>query len=401
MTKTLELVEEFDAELVEVDARLAFSIKRDVLAEYLSRILPVIPTKETIPGSSLVSITAHLAQKGALAYLTLYATNGEQQVLFDIDAPRVLKEGSVNVPARKLQDLIKLAPKKWVHIQVVGSTMYVRSGNVRWVIQADSNNRTPRVSPEDTIPIEIPRWEFLNALRIVLSASPDSSARESLQQVQFKDGFATVCDGTRLHRKQIKEFPGNVNFNLQIPAAKLLVRAMAKAEVENITVEISKTALLFDVGSEKFITQRTILPFPNLEGLFLAPAIRNEYTLSVERLEFIDSISRVKINSDPMSATIALEIVNGAKGKHFLSITARDLGNNSSEENIQCQWFGPAKYDTMYVHYRKFLDLLQSTTDEYVFLKLGDNPAKGQKSPVYLNDPDAGLTVVLQQKLAS
>lgn len=399
MTKTLELVEEHDAELVEVDAHLAFSIKREVLAMYLARIMPVLPNKETVPGSTLVHLTAHEAKKGALAYLSLYATNGEQQALFDVDCPKVVLPGAVGVPARRLLEVVRLAPKKWVHIQVVGSTLFVRSGNVRWNIQVDSHPMTAKfIRNETTHPIDIPRWEFMNALKLVLKAAPTNIAREALQQVQIKDGYATVCDGTRMHRKKIQEFPAKTDFNIQIPAAQLLVKALDKVDTDTITVEFSKTAMLFDVGAEKFITQRSILPFPKVDQLLIAPALRNEHTLSVDRVDLIEAIQRVKVNSDPTSATVSLSIQQVEYDKFVLKITARDMGGNSSEDTIECAWFGPEKFEPLYVHYKKFLDMLESTSDEFVFLKLGDAPAKGQKSPIYLNEPEDGLTVVLQQK---
>lgn len=401
MTKTLELVEEHDAELVEVDAHIAFSIKREILTAYLSRILPVLPNKETIPGSSLVHLTAHEAKSNSLAFVSFYATNGEQQVLFDVDGPRVIRAGSVSVPAKRLLEVARLAPKKWVHLQAVGGVLYVRSGNVRWNIQVDSSKKTPTFIRNDEIyPIDIPRWSFLDALKIVLKASPENTARESLQQVQIKDGYATVCDGSRLHRKQISEFPAKTDFNLQIPSARLLVKALENSDSELITLEMSKTAMLFDIGTEKFITQRSILPFPKVDGLFIAPALRNEHTLTVERADLVDSINRVKINSDPASATVSLSVVQVDHNVFNLKVAARDLGGNSSEDIIECQWFGPDKFAPMFFHYKKLLDLLQTTTDEFVFLKLGDDPAKGQKSPMYMNEPEDGLTVVLQQKPA-
>lgn len=403
MTKTLELVEEHDAELVEVDAHIAFSIKRELLTAYLARIVPILPNKETLPGSSLVHLTAHDAKKGSLAFLSFYATNGEQQLLFDVDGPKVVKSGAVSVPGKKLLEVARLAPKKWVHIQAVGNTLYVRSGNVRWNIQVDSAKKGPTFfKNDDTYPIEIPRREFMNALKIVLKAAPENTARESLQQVQIKEGYATVCDGSRMHRKKIHEFPAKTDFNLQIPAAELLVKALDNySESDTITVEISKTAMLFDIGTEKFITQRSILPFPKMDSVLLAPALRNEHTLSVDRADLVDSINRVKINSDPASATVSLSILQVDHNVFKLKISARDMGGNSSEDIIECQWFGPDKFAPMFFHYKKLLDMLQTTTDEFVFLKLGDDPAKGQKSPVYMTEPEDGLTVVLQQKPAT
>lgn len=399
MMKVLDLVEDHAAELVEVDASLAFSVKRDILVSYLSRLLPVLPQKETIPGSELVHLTAHEATKSSVSYVSFYATNGEQQVLFEVDSLKVFLPGSTSVPGRKLLEVAKLSPKKSVHIQVVGTTMFVRSGNVRWRIQTDSNYQGPKFIRSDfTHPIEIPRREFLEALKIVLKASPPVSARESLQQVQIKDGVATVCDGTRIHRKKINEFPAKTDFNLQINAAKLLVRALAKTEESSIFVELSKTAILFDVGAEKFITQRSILPFPKIDNLFLAPAIRNEHTLSFDRQDLIDSIFRVKVTSDPVSAMVSLSITQVDYDKYVIKVHARDPWGNTSEDTVDCHWFGPEKFDPLHVHYRKFIDLLESTTDEFVFLKLGDHPAKGQRSPIYLNSNDEGLTVVLQQK---
>lgn len=399
MTKILSLVEEHDAEHVEVDSQLAFSVKREVLVEYLTRIMPVLPSKETIPGSSLVQLTTHHSTKSSLAYMSLYATNGEQQVLFDVDCHKVLVAGSVGVPGRKFLEVVKLSPKKWVHLQAVGSTLYVRSGNVRWSIQVDSAPKKVKfLKTETSYPVDIPRRAFLDALKIVLKSAPDNNSREALQQVQIKGGFATVCDGTRMHRKQIQEFPAKTDFNIQIPAAKLLIKGLSKSDSELISVEITKTAMLFDVGTEKFITQRSILPFPNVDQLLIAPAVRNEHTLSLDRSELIQSIHRVKVNSDPTSATVALTIQKTAKDTHEVKITARDFGGNSSEDTIPATWFGPEKFDTLYVHYRKFLDMLESTGDEFVFLKLGDAPSKGQKSPIYLHEPEDGLTVVLQQK---
>lgn len=399
MVKTLELVEEHDAELVEVDAHIAFSIKRELLTAYLARTVPILPNKETIPGSSLVHLTAHEAKPGTVPFLSFYATNGEQQALFDVDGPKVVRAGAVSVPGKKLLEVAKLAPKKWIHIQAVGGTLYVRSGNVRWNIQVDSSKKAPTFfRTEDTYPIDIPRWEFLNALKITLRAAPETTARESLQQVQIKDGYATVCDGTRLHRKQIREFPAKTNFNLQVPAATLLVKALENSDSDLITVEMSKTALLFDIGTEKFITQRSILPFPKLDSLLLAPALRNEHTMSLDREELIRSIQRVKVNSDPASATISLTVVPEAHDLYKLTVSARDLGGNSSEDSVECQWTGPSKFAPMFFHYKKLLDLLESTHDEFVFLKLGDDPAKGQKSPMYMTDPEEGLTIVLQQK---
>jgi DNA polymerase III sliding clamp (beta) subunit (PCNA family) len=393
---------EFVPEILPVDARLSIKAAVSQLLPLFARAAAVSPSKEVVPNTAHALLEAVATSSSEAAHLRITATDGEQTVSVMVDDITVLMAGAVLVPAKRLHDILKLAPTQTVKIEVIGTAALVRSGRAQWTVQTPVGDSLNTLLDVSGIPMQTVETEpFVNALSIARRAASASSAWLGLNQLLIRNATVTGCDGGRLHRAALERFPASVDVTIPIKAVDELLKALSASQEGFFEMGYDERALVFQIGQDSIVAQRLLAPYPDIENLLLGPVFSNSYSLSFDRAEMLGAIRRVRVNADPDTAGIALLLVPGKKPiqgelQWHLAVRAKDRNGNGSQEVLECQWTGPAKSKAITVNHRYLQDFLEAYETETVFLRLGES-TRTSPAPLLVEDTVLGFSGIVQQ----
>lgn len=393
---------EFIPEILPVDARLSVKAPVAKLQELFSRAAAVLPQKESIPGTAHALLEAVQTSNTEVAHVRITASDGDQTVSVVVDGVTVLMAGAVLVPAKRIHDILKLAPSEVAKIEVLGTAALIRSGRAQWTVQTPVGDSLSTILDVSDIELQdVPVGPLVSALSIARRAASNTDARLALMQVQIRNGTVTGCDGGRLHRADLREISTTTDVTIPVKVADELIKALRATDAEFMQMGYDDRHLVFRIEQDSIVAQRPLIPFPEVESLLLGPAFSNTNSLTVDRRELADSIKRVRINADPDSAVIFLSLVPGKKDDagHLswsLAVRSRDRQGNASQEILECQWVGSGKPREMAFNHHYVSDLLAVYDAETAIFKVGDD-TKTLRTPLFLEDRVTGFTGIVQQ----
>jgi len=397
---------EYVPEILPVDARLSIRGKVSTLQKLFSRAASVTPSKEVVPGTMYALLESFHASSQEVSHVRITASDGDQTVSVVVDGLMVLMAGAVLVPAKRIQDILKLAPSDTAKIEVIGTAAIIRSGRAQWTVQTpvgDSLGTLLDVSGIEMQAVEV--GPFVNAMSVARRAASSTSAWSGLNQLLIRDGTITGCDGALLHKVTLGTLDASVDLTIPVRAVDELLRALRASSSEFFEMGFDERHLVCNIDQDSIIAKRLLVPFPNIENLLLGPAFSNTYSLTVDRAELSAVIARMRVNSDPDTYAVYLNIMPNKKDSSgalswSLAIRVKDRSGNAAQEIIECQWVGPAKAQTLTVNHRYLSEFLAGYDSETVIFKIGEN-TKTQPSPLFIEDTVLGFTGIVQQMLAN
>lgn len=389
---------EYIAEILPVDAQLSFTAPVSVLVEIFSRAASVTPVKETLPGTTFALLEVEHGTTSRLAHARLTASDGDQTVSVLMDQITVHMEGAALLPARRVHEILKLAPVSTAKLEVVGQTLTIRSGRALWSVQVPVGESMP--SRLDVSEIEmhvVSAVELGTALSVARTAASNMNARMSLTQVLLRNGTVTGCDGGRLHRVTVDGLSVEINVTIPIKSVDEILKALKNAGDVSIRLGYNETHIVVEVDDDIIVAQRLLVAFPDIEPLILGPTFDNDVHLTVSRVDLLEAVKRVRVNADPDSAAISLNVIP-SKGDDLgmtwiLMVQAKDRVGNASKEAMLAQWSG-IKPRTVTLNHHYLTDMLSALHEETVTLKFGPD-LKTAKSPILIEGEF--FTGVIQQ----
>lgn len=365
---------------IEPTEGICFEIDRNVLKVLLEKAIDVVPTKDMYP------VLKNFQFRVRGDKLSVVSSNMHMSIIAATGMTVETKIGGVEVfPARKLLEIVReSASDSRVFIQVTGRTAVVVAGNASWQISLGKGNDFPRMPKLGDVEVQTAnRADFLKALSTVKYAM--HSSREHLMMVSIKGGRFTACDSNRLQQVKV---PG-LMLDMQIPAGAVdtLIKMLKASDAQDLKVGEIDGRLMFRVGSDVLLVKTTDGKFPDLDALWLRPALANDQELKIEKDVLASALKRIKINVDAEYNAVILYL----KGSEMI-VFARDEDGNSASEPVPVQWSGSKR--ELFLHYRYLRELLSNYGPaECVFMLGADQPSK--RSPVLLKDANA-LGIVQQ-----
>lgn len=389
----------FDGQLPAVGAnyeQFSFSSKRVMLERLAARAGSVVPRGDFSP------VLKNFLVQVSTGYLQLTATDLELTVISHTTAVVTsLLAGAPNravLPAKKLLAILGEAPEGDVTITVAKDKATVTAGSASWVLFLSSDGSDYPVVP-DTSKVafsEVPRAPLAAALKTVRYAV--SKTKQDLQQVAIAkatDGTmcATACDKTRFSRVRLPAgFPA-----MRIPtiskAVDELVKLLEDSEAETVSVADAGTKLVFRIGSTVLMASKLGLDYPDVEKLLLQPALENAMELVVDRSELTDALRRVRINADPDTAALGMELSNGQ-----VTLVSQDKFHNTAQQTIPATWgSGTLK---LVVNHQFLSEMLAAHPAPSCTFRLG-KPVGKRRPALLLMDPVSGTTGIINQMSVS
>lgn len=362
-----------------------------LLKAMLERAGTVVPTREVVE----VLRNFHLTSTGE--ELRVVASDLELSQICRTDMANLSGPGTALLPAAKLLDIVKSASGE-SDIEILFSAGFadVRAGTTSWHLKASTGTDYPKMpSVDDLVMHQVDRAGLLAGIKAVRLAITKDASRANLMMIDVSQGRMTACDGARVQQAFLgADFP----MDMRIPAGAVdyLVKVLESTDQAKISVGESSNHLVFRVGRDVFIANKLMAVYPDVEELFLRPALENKYRLGVDRPKLAEAISRVRITADPETSAILLTLTPGAEGA-VLTVSAADKYKNASQQDVSVTWDGPEKRLVVnHVYLSQMLTMHPSPSCNFY---LGED-TKTRKAPLLLKDEKAGTVGVLQQMVA-
>lgn len=363
-----------------------FEINREVLLSLLEKAIGVVPTRDIVPVMTNFQITAESGK------LSIVASSEKMSIVVETTQVDVKVAGTDVFPARTFMSVIKEAASgSNIYIEVTVHGLVIVAGTYTAEIALMSGKGFPKMeSLGDCKFYEINRQSFVDAIATVKYALPNKefSGQDTLRMISIKNGKFTACDGSRFQQVRVQGF----NLNMQLPSHSIsyLLKFMAASDLEMLEVAELPKKLVFRLGNVVFYLNKLEDPYPNVEQLWLRPALANDQELLVDRQELITAIKQVKV-ADSSSYAVGLVIDGGV-----INVIAKD-GDNSASASIACSWAGKPR--TVVVNYTHLAEMLRSYPQKECRFLLGED-TKSHKAPILLKDNDSMALATISQMLA-
>lgn len=364
-----------------------FEIQREVLLSMLDRAVGIVPTKDIVP------VLTNFQFRVTESELKVVASSGKLSTVVTTSQVHTKVAGIEVFPARTLLNVVKEANVgTTIYIEVTTRGAVVVAGGFSAEIAMTSGKGFPDMDLINDVSFhDVDRLNFLNAVTAVKYALPnkDFSGEASLKMISIKNGKFTACDGSRFQQVRLDDF--NLSMKLSAAAIPALTKLLTSTDIETIEIAETSNKLVFKLANVIFYVNKLEYAYPNVEQLWLRPALSNDQEFIVNRQELVTAIKQIRFALDATSPTVGL-IIEGNQ----VVVTAKGI-NNSSSATIGCKWTG--KKRTVAVNCYQLAEMLKAYDQPECRFLLGED-TKLRKSPILLKDDNTMAIATISQALS-
>lgn len=341
---------------------MEFRVEKENLLKAISLVAGVASQK---PGA-LPILSNVLMETKDKNTLVLVATDLEVGISTQITA-NVEKEGSVTIPSKKLQEIVRELPNCEIEISVAkNNAVSIRGGKSYFKIMGLPKDDYPKpAEAQNKESINVEQAALKEGLQLTVFAISHDETRYVLNgvlvSVRGNQMRFVATDGRRLAYSLKKiENPKEKNIEIIIPN-KAVAELYKMLEWEGtVKIMLSQSQVIFDLG-ETILSSRLIEGnFPNYEQVI--PRDGN-ITSEANREELLQAIRRAALLTSPEAPAIKMDFV---KGKILISSRSQNLGE--SKEELSAETTGGEIAIGFNPHY--FIDALKTLDIENVSLCL-------------------------------
>lgn len=304
---------------------MKISIARSELLEALSVVSKGMSARSTLP------ILSGILFSSINAEIQLQATDLEVSVRH-ISPALVEQEGSIVLPGKLLNDIIRSLPEAAVTIETDGETAHIRcqqsSFTMRTLKPADFP-KFPEVSVDRTI--TLPASTMALMVKQVSRAVSRDETRAILTGIMLVIEGPTVrmvaTDSYRLAvREIVLEKAAGEDIEVVIPGKALEEVTRLSNDLEDIVVGMSDNQIVFEFGKTVFVTRRIEGTFPNYKQLIPKESETHAVVAEEELIAAVKRVSLMALHNTPLKVSI-----NVADQTLSLSATTQDVGDASED----------------------------------------------------------------------
>lgn len=309
-------------------------VSSSVLLKALSSINGVIVNNPVIP---ILDNFLFDVEKGILS-----ATASDLQTTVKVSlAVESDANGSIAVPAKILMETLRNLPDQPITIRVDDDTYSIEIITENGVYKLSGENAVdfPVVPPvNNAFSISAPADIILRAINYTLFATGNDDLRPAMGGVHVKlrnNGtvFAST-DGHRLVKYTREDLTSNNETAILLPRKALaLLKTMLPDDSTPTVINFNNQNAFFEFNQTKMICRLIDERFPDYEN---AIPLNNSNVLTINRLEFINTLKRISIYANKSSQQIRLKLTPTQ-----LIATAEDIDySNEAKESLPCEYSG-------------------------------------------------------------
>jgi DNA polymerase-3 subunit beta len=369
---------------------MKFVISSTELLKHLQLIGKVISTKNTLPilDNFLFELSGN--------ELKITASDLETTLVTTIDLENVTDEGKIAVPARILMDILREFPEQPLTFDVDLESMKIvlNSENGKYNIvgqNAEDFPQVPEIKEEEQSHLQLPSAILHQGIDKTIFATADDELRPVMNgiYVELKPENITfvATDAHKLVRyRRTDVAPGQESsFIFPKKPASLLKNILVKEEDE-VDVRFDDKNVQFILPKYRMISRLTEGNYPSYDSVIPSD---NPFKLTIDRLEFYNTIKRVAVFSNQASNLIKLSL----KGNQ-LAVSAQDIDFSvSGRETLNCQYEG----DDMEIGFKSsfLLEILGNLNASDVLVELSDPSRAGLLYPAEKEEESEDVLMLL------
>lgn len=339
---------------------MELSVTQENLSRALSAVGRVASAKTGLP------ILGNILFRTEGNRLLVAATNLEIAATYYIGA-KVVKQGSLTLPARLVTEFVSNLPKGTVDIVSKGTSMTVRSGQYESIISgsdADEFPELPSIDESKAVAYSIASGEFKQAVQQTIITTSSDTTRPVLTGVFWHsvDGqlYLAGTDGYRLAERAL--MPTKSEIAAIVPASSLqeVLRTMSDG-IDEVDVLFDDTQVRFRVGEAEVTSRLIDGNYPDYRQLIPKTS---ETTITVSAEEFGRIIKIAGLFARESGGSVTIKADKAAQHISVHSI-ASELGENTSSADAQVSADGTITLNSRYV--AEALSVLEGDSIEFRF----------------------------------
>ena len=372
-----------------------FVISSSELFSKLQVVGRVIASKNTLPilDDFLFDITGKT--------LTIKASDLETTIISRSELINVDGNGSIAVEAKRLQEIMKEfteQPLTFI-IDLDNHSVEIQSQFGKYSLvghPADDFPKTPVLKKTETKEVKLTGELLHSGLAMTHYATANDELRPAMNGIYIETDAKAITfvatDAQKLVRYQRKDILSNVDAGFILPKKPTtLLRNVLQRFEKEVVLQIDKNNASFIVGDYSIFCRLVDANYPAYNSVIPK---QNTNKLTVDRLEFYNTLKRVSVFSNPATNLIRLAVSGNS-----VEISAEDLDNSlSAVEHVNCQYDG----EPIVIGFRSsyFLELLANLNCTEVRLELSEPNRAGLLFPNdYENESEDILMLLMPMML--
>jgi DNA polymerase-3 subunit beta len=304
------------------------------------------------------------------------------------------EEGRIAVPAKILLDTLKTLPDQPIAFTVDQETsaIEISAGDGKYKLSGENADDFPKIPVVDNAAsVTILASVLAESINKTIFAVSNDELRPAMTGVYCHlSPESTTFVGTDAHklvRYRRNDVKSEVEASLILPKKALsLLKSSLPSEDITVSIEYNSTSAFFKFGNIHLICRLIDERYPDYEAVI--PTL-NPNKLSIDRLQFLNSLRRVVIYANKTTHQVRLKIAGSE-----LNISSEDLDfANEAHERLSCQFEG----EDMEIGFNaKFLiEMLNNLDCEEVQLEMSTANRAGLLTPLVSDESEDVLMLVM------
>ncbi|MFI3280035.1 MAG: DNA polymerase III subunit beta [Rikenellaceae bacterium] len=366
---------------------MKFSVSSSALQSLLSSTGKVISSKNTLP------ILDYFLMEISDEKLQVTTSDLETTLIGSIEVDSQGQAGSFAAPAKLLLDTLKEFAEMPLLIEVNSSDWEIKlswkSGSLS--IPGANPVSYPQLHAigEESHQATLESSMLSSGINKTIYATADDELRPAMNGVFINFEPETITFVATDAHKLVKYTAQVTNsftssFILPKRPANLLKNLLLK-EADDVTVTFDSKSVIIKLSSYTMVCRLIEGNYPNYNAVI---PTKNPNKVLIDRVEFLNSIKRVAVCSNPTTNLIRLEI-----SEDCINLTAQDLDFSvSANESVSCSYDGQG----MCIGFKStfLVEILSNTETPTVVVELADSTRAGVFKPVY-DEPRDNETLML------
>ncbi|MEE9461378.1 MAG: DNA polymerase III subunit beta [Bacteroidales bacterium] len=369
---------------------MKFVVSSTDLLDHLQAVSRVISSKNTLP------ILDNFLFRLDGNELEITASDLESTLITKMTLENASDSGSIAVPARILTDTLKEFPEQPLTFEIDNEklSLVINSENGKFTVvgqNAADFPQMPSIKQDQKATIEVPAEVLYSGINKTLFASADDELRPVMNGVYVElatDNLTFVAsDAHKLVRYKRTDAKADTDSSFILPKkpASLLKNVLPKEE-NPVIIEFDDKNAFFSMTEYKLVCRLVEGNYPSYNSVIPTD---NPNKLSIDRVEFYNTLKRVSVYSNQASNLVKLALTGNQ-----ITVSAQDIDFSiSAYERLNCQYEG----EDMEIGFKStfLIEILSNLSSTDVIVELSDPTRAGIMLPAVSENEDEDVLMLL------
>ena len=369
---------------------MKFVVSSTELLSHLSALSKVISSKSTMP------ILDNYLFQIAETELTITASDLESTLITSMELDNIEGEGSIAVPAKLIIDSLKEFPEQPLTFQIDGDSYNIEifSDNGKFSIMgqnAEDFPEQPTLKEEGTSSINVNHTILQLGIEKTLFATADDELRPVMNGIYIEltpDYMSFVAsDAHKLVRYRRTDIKAEFESAFILPKKPAgLLKGLLPREEFDVKVEFDDKNAIVTLSNYKLICRLVEGNYPSYNSVI---PTNNPNKMTIDRLNFLNTVKRVSVFSNQASNLIKLNI-----NDNQLVVSAQDIDYSiSAVERLACDYEG----EEIEIGFKStFLqEILTNISTSDVLVEMSDPTRAGLLLPTVTDEQEEDMLMLL------